>query len=69
MIRKLTESSEQWDRYYDDLKHWEETYERKMPKEFDYDNEEDFQAAMRKWDFERHMNEPNKPGYIIANND
>lgn len=64
-----TTNNSEWDRYYADLKAHEEIYEQKRPKIEDFTSADDYEKALREWDFAKHMDEPNKPGYLIANND
>lgn len=61
-------TQEQWDRYYADMKAWNEKVIDSQPHIRDFETDEEFEKALNEWQ-KLKMDEPNKPGYYRANND
>lgn len=59
----------EWQKYYIDLERHKERYAELKPQRIDFPTDESYQIAYDKWSFDMSMSEPNRPGYIRANND
>ena len=57
------------EKYQQELEQHERYYDVKKPKREDYETNPAFNYAVWRWSMDKAIDAPNKPDYIVANND